>query len=174
MWICSISLSCACRDVLYWWFVYRLCSCISSASSVDFVDVAGRILQYINGSTVTHQLPIAEAMLTCKHKTLVRWFLPSHHFIFFDYIYFFFYSSRQDDDSYQNFVPFVGVSTFSYTTVQTFVVVVRFFKAIYLKYKFYNFIMTLQLLLINLMHIKNNDPRIYTEMYIATYSTITV
>uniref|UniRef100_A0A8C1PTV8 Phosphofurin acidic cluster sorting protein 1a n=1 Tax=Cyprinus carpio TaxID=7962 RepID=A0A8C1PTV8_CYPCA len=57
------------------------------ASSADFVDVAGRILQYINGSTVTHQLPIAEAMLTCKHKT-------------------------QDDDSYQNFVPFVGVSTF--------------------------------------------------------------
>ncbi|KTF85753.1 hypothetical protein cypCar_00005742 [Cyprinus carpio] len=54
------------------------------ASSADFVDVAGRILQYINGSTVTHQLPIAEAMLTCKHKT-------------------------QDDDSYQNFVPFVGV-----------------------------------------------------------------
>uniref|UniRef100_A0A672QBN4 Phosphofurin acidic cluster sorting protein 1-like n=1 Tax=Sinocyclocheilus grahami TaxID=75366 RepID=A0A672QBN4_SINGR len=55
-----------------------------TASSTDFVDVAGRILQYINGSTVTHQLPIAEAMLTCKHKT-------------------------QDDDCYQNFVPFVGV-----------------------------------------------------------------
>uniref|UniRef100_A0A8C1V6D5 Phosphofurin acidic cluster sorting protein 1a n=1 Tax=Cyprinus carpio TaxID=7962 RepID=A0A8C1V6D5_CYPCA len=62
-----------------------------TASSADFVDVAGRILQYINGSTVTHQFPIAEAMLTCKHK-------------------------MQDDDSYQNFVPFVGVSTFSYTT----------------------------------------------------------
>uniref|UniRef100_A0A673GFZ2 Phosphofurin acidic cluster sorting protein 1-like n=1 Tax=Sinocyclocheilus rhinocerous TaxID=307959 RepID=A0A673GFZ2_9TELE len=61
-----------------------------TASSADFVDVAGRILQYINGSTVTHQLPIAEAMLTCKHKT-------------------------QDDDSYQNFVPFVGVSIFCYT-----------------------------------------------------------
>ncbi len=55
------------------------------------------------------------------------------------YFNFYFYSSRQDDDSYQNFVPFVGVSTFSCTTVQTFVVVVRFFKAIYLKYKFYNF-----------------------------------
>uniref|UniRef100_A0A671Q2N3 Phosphofurin acidic cluster sorting protein 1-like n=1 Tax=Sinocyclocheilus anshuiensis TaxID=1608454 RepID=A0A671Q2N3_9TELE len=54
-----------------------------TASSADFVDVAGRILQYISGSTVTHQLPIAEAMLTCKHKT--------------------------QDDSYQNFVPFVGV-----------------------------------------------------------------
>uniref|UniRef100_A0A8C2I5F5 Phosphofurin acidic cluster sorting protein 1a n=1 Tax=Cyprinus carpio TaxID=7962 RepID=A0A8C2I5F5_CYPCA len=55
-----------------------------TASSADFVDVAGRILQYINGSTVTHQFPIAEAMLTCKHK-------------------------MQDDDSYQNFVPFVGL-----------------------------------------------------------------
>uniref|UniRef100_A0A672PBZ3 Phosphofurin acidic cluster sorting protein 1a n=1 Tax=Sinocyclocheilus grahami TaxID=75366 RepID=A0A672PBZ3_SINGR len=44
-------------------------------------------LPYINGSTVTHQFPIAEAMLTCKHK-------------------------MQDDDSYQNFVPFVGVSKF--------------------------------------------------------------
>ncbi|XP_052393963.1 phosphofurin acidic cluster sorting protein 1 isoform X3 [Carassius gibelio] len=55
-----------------------------TASSAEFVDVAGRILQYINGATVTHQLPIAEAMLTCKHKT-------------------------QDDDSYQNFVPFVGL-----------------------------------------------------------------
>ncbi|XP_051537573.1 phosphofurin acidic cluster sorting protein 1-like isoform X3 [Myxocyprinus asiaticus] len=56
----------------------------TASSTSDFVDVAGRILQYINGSTVTHQLPIAEAMLTCKHKT-------------------------QDDDSYQHFVPFVGV-----------------------------------------------------------------
>ncbi|XP_051960507.1 phosphofurin acidic cluster sorting protein 1-like isoform X1 [Xyrauchen texanus] len=54
------------------------------SSSADYVDVGGRILQYINGSTITHQLPIAEAMLTCKHKT-------------------------QEDDSYQSFVPFVGV-----------------------------------------------------------------
>ncbi|XP_051732536.1 phosphofurin acidic cluster sorting protein 1a isoform X2 [Ctenopharyngodon idella] len=56
----------------------------TASSSADFVDVAGRILQYINGSAVTHQLPIAEAMLTCKHKT-------------------------QEEDSYQSFVPFVGV-----------------------------------------------------------------
>ncbi|KAI2651273.1 Phosphofurin acidic cluster sorting protein 1 [Labeo rohita] len=41
------------------------------ASSADFVDVAERILQYINGATVTHQLPIAEAMLTCKNKTFI-------------------------------------------------------------------------------------------------------
>ncbi|XP_056117963.1 phosphofurin acidic cluster sorting protein 1a isoform X3 [Rhinichthys klamathensis goyatoka] len=56
----------------------------TASSSADFVDVTGRILQYINGSAVTHQLPIAEAMLTCKQK-------------------------MQDEDSYQNFVPFVGL-----------------------------------------------------------------
>ncbi|KAI4897381.1 hypothetical protein NFI96_024497 [Prochilodus magdalenae] len=48
------------------------------------VDVASRICQFINGASVTHQLPIAEAMLTCKQR-------------------------MQDDDSCQNFVPFVGV-----------------------------------------------------------------
>ncbi|XP_036444332.1 phosphofurin acidic cluster sorting protein 1a isoform X4 [Colossoma macropomum] len=52
-------------------------------SSAD-VDVASRICQYINGASVTHQLPVAEAMLTCKQRV-------------------------QDDDSCQNFVPFVGV-----------------------------------------------------------------
>ncbi|XP_039549893.1 phosphofurin acidic cluster sorting protein 1a isoform X1 [Pimephales promelas] len=55
-----------------------------TASSSADLDVTGRILQYINGSVVTHQLPIAEAMLTCKQK-------------------------MQDEDSYQNFVPFVGL-----------------------------------------------------------------
>uniref|UniRef100_A0A8C1V756 Phosphofurin acidic cluster sorting protein 1a n=1 Tax=Cyprinus carpio TaxID=7962 RepID=A0A8C1V756_CYPCA len=102
-----------------------------TASSADFVDVAGRILQYINGSTVTHQFPIAEAMLTCKHK-------------------------MQDDDSYQNFVPFVGVSTFSYTTVQKSVVEI---------------FCTLLILLINLMpkkKKKHTEPKLYTVMYIAT------
>uniref|UniRef100_A0A8B9HJJ7 Phosphofurin acidic cluster sorting protein 1 n=1 Tax=Astyanax mexicanus TaxID=7994 RepID=A0A8B9HJJ7_ASTMX len=54
-----------------------------SLSSAD-VDVIGRICQYINGASITHQLPIAEAMLTCKQR-------------------------MQDDDSCQNFVPFVGV-----------------------------------------------------------------
>lgn len=38
-------------------------------SPADQLDVAGRISQYISGATVTHQLPIAEAMLTCKHRT---------------------------------------------------------------------------------------------------------
>ncbi|KAL0993931.1 hypothetical protein UPYG_G00115690 [Umbra pygmaea] len=54
------------------------------APAADGVDVAGRISQYISGISVTHQLPIAEAMLTCKYKTY-------------------------DEDSYQKFVPFVGV-----------------------------------------------------------------
>ncbi|XP_064205401.1 phosphofurin acidic cluster sorting protein 1-like isoform X3 [Anguilla rostrata] len=50
----------------------------------EVLDVAGRISQYINGAVVTHQLPIAEAMLTCKHRIL-------------------------DEDSYQKFIPFIGV-----------------------------------------------------------------
>ncbi|CAB1333131.1 unnamed protein product [Coregonus sp. 'balchen'] len=54
-------------------------------STADGVDVAGRIRRYISSVSVTHQLPIAEAMLTCKYK-------------------------RYDEDSYQKFVPFVGVS----------------------------------------------------------------
>ncbi|KAM9425926.1 phosphofurin acidic cluster sorting protein 1 [Pholidichthys leucotaenia] len=56
----------------------------SEASQTDQLDVAGRISQYIGGATVTHQLPIAEAMLTCKHRT-------------------------RDEDSYQKFIPFIGV-----------------------------------------------------------------
>ncbi|XP_060111051.1 phosphofurin acidic cluster sorting protein 1 isoform X2 [Heteronotia binoei] len=47
-------------------------------------DVVGRIMQYVSGASVTHQLPVAEAMLTCKHKF-------------------------QDEDSYQKFIPFIGV-----------------------------------------------------------------
>lgn len=47
-------------------------------------SVAARILGYVAGAGVTHPLPVAEAMLTCGHK------FP-------------------DEDSYQKFVPFVGV-----------------------------------------------------------------
>ncbi|KAM9834426.1 phosphofurin acidic cluster sorting protein 1-like [Syngnathus typhle] len=50
----------------------------------DQLDVAGRIVQFISGATLTHQLPIAEAMLTCKHKT-------------------------REEESYQKFIPFIGV-----------------------------------------------------------------
>uniref|UniRef100_A0A3B3RIF1 Phosphofurin acidic cluster sorting protein 1a n=1 Tax=Paramormyrops kingsleyae TaxID=1676925 RepID=A0A3B3RIF1_9TELE len=53
----------------------------SEPPQTESLDVGLRIAQYINGATVTHQLPIAEAMLTCKN----------------------------DEDSYQKFIPFVGV-----------------------------------------------------------------
>ncbi|KAM6434749.1 phosphofurin acidic cluster sorting protein 1 isoform 1-T1 [Liasis olivaceus] len=52
--------------------------------AIEPLDVVGRITQYVNGANVTHQLPVAEAMLTCKHKF-------------------------QDEDSYQKFIPFIGV-----------------------------------------------------------------
>ncbi|XP_042637446.1 phosphofurin acidic cluster sorting protein 1 [Orycteropus afer afer] len=48
------------------------------------LDVVGRVMQYVNGASATHQLPVAEAMLTCRHK------FP-------------------DEDSYQKFIPFIGV-----------------------------------------------------------------
>uniref|UniRef100_A0A8C9S9U9 Phosphofurin acidic cluster sorting protein 1a n=1 Tax=Scleropages formosus TaxID=113540 RepID=A0A8C9S9U9_SCLFO len=53
----------------------------SEPPQTEVLDVTGRIAQYIGGAAVTHQLPIAEAMLTCKN----------------------------DEDSYQKFIPFVGV-----------------------------------------------------------------
>nr|XP_014348469.1 PREDICTED: phosphofurin acidic cluster sorting protein 1 [Latimeria chalumnae] len=56
----------------------------SEAPISDTLDVGGRIMQYITGASVSHQLPIAEAMLTCKHKS-------------------------RDEDSYQKFIPFIGV-----------------------------------------------------------------
>uniref|UniRef100_A0A4W5Q0G6 Phosphofurin acidic cluster sorting protein 1 n=1 Tax=Hucho hucho TaxID=62062 RepID=A0A4W5Q0G6_9TELE len=56
----------------------------SEPPQTDLLDVAGRISQYVSGATVTHQLPIAEAMLTCKHRT-------------------------RDEDSYQKFIPFIGL-----------------------------------------------------------------
>uniref|UniRef100_A0A8C9VCK7 Phosphofurin acidic cluster sorting protein 1a n=1 Tax=Scleropages formosus TaxID=113540 RepID=A0A8C9VCK7_SCLFO len=56
----------------------------SEPPQTEVLDVTGRIAQYIGGAAVTHQLPIAEAMLTCKHRL-------------------------NDEDSYQKFIPFVGV-----------------------------------------------------------------
>ncbi|KAA0722962.1 Phosphofurin acidic cluster sorting protein 1 [Triplophysa tibetana] len=55
----------------------------SEPPQTDLVDVAARIAHYISGAVLTHQLPIAEAMLTCKHRT-------------------------RDEDSYQKFIPFIG------------------------------------------------------------------
>ncbi|KAG8437825.1 hypothetical protein GDO86_008506 [Hymenochirus boettgeri] len=56
----------------------------SEAPSSETFDVIGRIMQYVAGANNFLQLPIAEAMLTCKHKL-------------------------QEDDSYQKFIPFIGV-----------------------------------------------------------------
>ncbi|XP_078503384.1 phosphofurin acidic cluster sorting protein 2-like isoform X2 [Lissotriton helveticus] len=53
-------------------------------ASVDGLDIPGRIAEYIAGASVSHQLPISEAMLTYKQKS-------------------------PDEDSCQKFVPFVGV-----------------------------------------------------------------
>ncbi|KFQ79034.1 Phosphofurin acidic cluster sorting protein 1, partial [Phaethon lepturus] len=50
----------------------------------DTVDIAGRVTQFIAGASLSHQLPISEAMLTYKQKS-------------------------PDEDSCQKFVPFVGV-----------------------------------------------------------------
>uniref|UniRef100_A0A8D0DRQ0 Phosphofurin acidic cluster sorting protein 2 n=1 Tax=Salvator merianae TaxID=96440 RepID=A0A8D0DRQ0_SALMN len=52
--------------------------------SSDTIDVPGRVVQFITGANVSHQLPISEAMLTYKQKS-------------------------PDEDSCQKFVPFVGV-----------------------------------------------------------------
>uniref|UniRef100_A0A673CBZ1 Uncharacterized protein n=1 Tax=Sphaeramia orbicularis TaxID=375764 RepID=A0A673CBZ1_9TELE len=61
---------------------------------LDMVGVASRVSQYVGGACVSHMCPISEAMLTCKHRSF-------------------------DDDSYQKFVPFIGVRTslLTFTTV---------------------------------------------------------
>ncbi|KAM6139251.1 LOW QUALITY PROTEIN: phosphofurin acidic cluster sorting protein 2-like [Phoenicopterus ruber ruber] len=61
----------------------------------DTVDIAGRVTQFIAGASLSHQLPISEAMLTYKQKRKRS-------------LYFDFYISP-DEDSCQKFVPFVGV-----------------------------------------------------------------
>ncbi|XP_062851727.1 phosphofurin acidic cluster sorting protein 2 isoform X2 [Trichomycterus rosablanca] len=50
----------------------------------DNPDVASRVTQYMLGANGAHQLPIAEAMLTYKHKS-------------------------PDEDSCQKFIPFIGM-----------------------------------------------------------------
>ncbi|XP_044538376.1 phosphofurin acidic cluster sorting protein 1 [Gracilinanus agilis] len=62
----------------------------------ESLDVVGRVMQYVSGAGVTHQLPVAEAMLTCRHK------LSPHTHLSFS-------SDSQDEDSYQKFIPFIGV-----------------------------------------------------------------
>ncbi|KAL7987291.1 hypothetical protein Chor_006210 [Crotalus horridus] len=41
------------------------------APSSDTVDIPGRVAQFITGASVSHQLPISEAMLTYKQKSAV-------------------------------------------------------------------------------------------------------
>ncbi|NXL82786.1 PACS2 protein, partial [Leptocoma aspasia] len=59
--------------------------------TADTVDIAGRVAQFIAGASLSHQLPISEAMLTYKQKSLSSFCSP-------------------DEDSCQKFIPFVGVS----------------------------------------------------------------
>ncbi|XP_035379202.1 phosphofurin acidic cluster sorting protein 2 isoform X2 [Electrophorus electricus] len=54
------------------------------APTSDSIDVAGRVSQYLTGASVSHQIPISEAMLTYKQKS-------------------------PDEDSCQKFVPFIGL-----------------------------------------------------------------
>lgn len=52
--------------------VYRLSKLLSVVSPLltflDTVDVPGRVAQFIAGASLSHQLPISEAMLTYKQK----------------------------------------------------------------------------------------------------------
>lgn len=41
---------------------------VPAGFSAEPLDVVGRVMQYVNGAATTHQLPVAEAMLTCRHK----------------------------------------------------------------------------------------------------------
>ncbi|XP_058016389.1 phosphofurin acidic cluster sorting protein 1 isoform X2 [Ahaetulla prasina] len=68
--------------------------------AIEPLDVVGRITQYVNGASVTHQLPVAEAMLTCKHKLYV----PPRRLNRLSKG-----EQSQDEDSYQKFIPFIGV-----------------------------------------------------------------
>ncbi|XP_059501065.1 phosphofurin acidic cluster sorting protein 1 isoform X2 [Stegostoma tigrinum] len=52
--------------------------------TAETFDIIGRIMQYVSGANMSHQLPISEAMLTYKQKS-------------------------PDEDSCQKFIPFVGV-----------------------------------------------------------------
>uniref|UniRef100_UPI00398E8FAC phosphofurin acidic cluster sorting protein 2-like n=1 Tax=Pristiophorus japonicus TaxID=55135 RepID=UPI00398E8FAC len=52
--------------------------------TTETFDIISRILQYVSGANMSHQLPISEAMLTYKQKS-------------------------PDEDSCQKFIPFVGV-----------------------------------------------------------------
>ncbi|XP_077416238.1 phosphofurin acidic cluster sorting protein 2 isoform X3 [Vanacampus margaritifer] len=62
-------------------------------------DVVSRVTQYMLGANGAHQLPIAEAMLTYKQKSLSVSSLGGRWQV----------SSSPDEDSCQKFIPFVGM-----------------------------------------------------------------
>ncbi|XP_049596664.1 phosphofurin acidic cluster sorting protein 2 isoform X3 [Syngnathus scovelli] len=62
-------------------------------------DVVSRVTQYMLGANGAHQLPIAEAMLTYKQKSLSISSLGGRWQV----------SSSPDEDSCQKFIPFVGM-----------------------------------------------------------------
>ncbi|XP_057715337.1 phosphofurin acidic cluster sorting protein 2 isoform X2 [Corythoichthys intestinalis] len=65
----------------------------------DGPDVVSRVTQYMLGANGAHQLPIAEAMLTYKQKSLSVSTLGGRWQV----------SSSPDEDSCQKFIPFVGM-----------------------------------------------------------------
>ncbi|KAK1806127.1 hypothetical protein P4O66_012837 [Electrophorus voltai] len=72
------------------------------APTSDSIDVAGRVSQYLTGASVSHQIPISEAMLTYKQKR--------KRSLYFDfYISFSASLHSPDEDSCQKFVPFIGL-----------------------------------------------------------------
>ncbi|XP_056250295.1 phosphofurin acidic cluster sorting protein 2 isoform X3 [Seriola aureovittata] len=62
-------------------------------------DVVSRVTQYMLGANGAHQLPIAEAMLTYKQKSLSVSSLGGRWQV----------SSSPDEDSCQKFIPFIGM-----------------------------------------------------------------
>ncbi|XP_030299617.1 phosphofurin acidic cluster sorting protein 2 isoform X4 [Sparus aurata] len=62
-------------------------------------DVVSRVTQYMVGANGAHQLPIAEAMLTYKQKSLSVSSLGGRWQV----------SSSPDEDSCQKFIPFIGM-----------------------------------------------------------------
>nr|XP_043904263.1 phosphofurin acidic cluster sorting protein 2 isoform X3 [Solea senegalensis] len=62
-------------------------------------DVVSRVTQYMMGANGAHQLPIAEAMLTYKQKSLSVSSLGGRWQV----------SSSPDEDSCQKFIPFIGM-----------------------------------------------------------------
>lgn len=93
---------------LYSFFCW-LCGCGRTNSAIH-----QRIYSYSSASHCWGH----DDLQTQDVSEMVSTILSFHMFLIWYFLYIFlFYPCRQDDDSYQNFVPFVGVSAFYYTTV---------------------------------------------------------